>query len=90
MGRTKREIRETRERLALQLDLITAATDKINEELSGLPHPRGQAQLSLKSKSGQFIVHTDKHILAGYTDSTGRKYEINISRVGRLPYEQKL
>ncbi|HVY01620.1 MAG TPA: hypothetical protein VHA12_02550 [Candidatus Nanoarchaeia archaeon] len=77
-----KQIEQQREELRLNLGQLVTSAEKVNEVMSSLKHSRGQAQRSLKHRSGDYIVHGETGFLSDYTDEkTGQKYRISIHRV---------
>lgn len=80
MARTKQEIDNTKIVLNASLGRICDEYQIINSEMSKVPHQRARAQQILDSKTGQYIMHSNKGFNASYTDSQGQRYTIQIRK----------
>ena len=74
------EINEKRTDLRKGFEEIVKAANFINTEMSEVKHPGKVARLSLRPKSGEYIVHGENGFTGCYRDSQGNLYEINIHR----------
>jgi hypothetical protein len=72
---TSRE--KLRETLKFFLNNIIEDYKVLHELASDLPHPSGQAHVSLKPRSGMYLIDNKKGILAEYHQGEN-KYEISI------------